>query len=187
MAPPRASSVDLARLALRPGAAARVDLAVPVEGLQLGGQAYRPDPPHPEVRLDVSRSGSGLHMRLRFGVDLVGPCQRCLEDARVGVRVDAREFQAAGREGVDEPDEDLDSAYLSGPRRQELDVAGWARDALADDLPMAVLCREDCAGLCPRCGVDLAGDPGHDCATDEPDPRWDALGELARRLRDDPP
>ena len=47
--------------------------------------------------------------------------------------------------------------------------------------PRNVLCREDCAGLCPACGANLneAGpDHHHERA---PDPRWAALSEIRFR------
>ena len=59
-----------------------------------------------------------------------------------------------------------------------LDLRAWAHDALALALPAQLLCREDCAGLCPSCGADLntAGpEHGHE---PEPDPRWAKLSEL---------
>jgi uncharacterized protein len=49
---------------------------------------------------------------------------------------------------------------------------------------MAILCRDDCAGICPSCGTDL-NSGSCDCVDDTTDPRWAALGELAQRLRDD--
>jgi uncharacterized protein len=58
-----------------------------------------------------------------------------------------------------------------------LDLAAWARDAYALALPAQVVCREDCAGLCPKCGVNLNEDPGH-AHEAEPDPRWAKLREL---------
>ena len=173
--------VDLRRLDLAPGAGARVDVPVALDGITLGGQPYSPEPPVVDARLDVGSSGSGLGLRLRFTTALVGPCQRCLAPSSVAIEVDARDFQAAGRGDADEPDEDLDCEYLAGPMRMELDVTAWARDAVAEALPMAILCREECAGLCARCGADLnAGQC--DCTDDEVDPRWSALGELRERL-----
>jgi len=120
------------------------------------------------IDLDVPLAG------LRFGADfyaaaLHGPCMRCLGEAEPSTNVDARE--------VDQPGggEELASPYLEG---QELDIAGWARDAFALAIPVQVVCRVDCAGLCSVCGEDLnrAGpDHAHDPA---PDPRWAKLGEL---------
>jgi len=52
----------------------------------------------------------------------------------------------------------------------------WARDALALALPSQIVCREDCAGLCPICGEDLNANP-HEHER-EPDPRWGKLSEL---------
>lgn len=179
--PERVTTVDVGRLGLVPGAGAQVEVAVPVDDLVLAGQSYSLRPAAPEVRLDASRSGSGLNLRLRLAAELAGPCQRCLAPALVAVAVDAREFQAAGRPEGAGYDEDLDCAYLSGPRRDRLDIASWVRDAVAEAVPMTVLCREDCRGLCPRCGADRnAG--GCTCAPEEGDPRWAALAELARRL-----
>jgi uncharacterized protein len=107
-------------------------------------------------------------MRLRYDVRLDGPCMRCLENADAELSIDARE--------VDQPGggEDLESPYLE---EQELDVRSWAHDALALALPTQILCREDCAGLCPRCGANLNAEPGH-AHEPEPDPRWAKLSEL---------
>jgi uncharacterized protein len=55
------------------------------------------------------------------------------------------------------------------------------REAVLLDLPLAPLCRPDCAGLCPECGADLnAGDCGH--RPNATDPRWTALDDLRERL-----
>jgi uncharacterized protein len=59
-----------------------------------------------------------------------------------------------------------------------LDLHAWARDALALSVPANLLCREDCAGLCPVCGTNL-NEAGSDHRHErEPDPRWAALSEL---------
>jgi uncharacterized protein len=59
-----------------------------------------------------------------------------------------------------------------------LDLRAWARDALALALPVQLVWREDCAGLCPVCGEDLnAAGPEH-VHERAPDPRWAKLSEL---------
>jgi len=175
-------TIDLRALDLPPGSETRRRVRAPAVQLRLGGQDYRLEPPEPEVELRISRSLSGVHLRLRTEVELVGPCWRCLEEARVRLAVESEEFAAEGRPADAPFDEDLDSAYVDALR---LDVAGWARDAIAEAVPATILCREDCAGLCPTCGANRnAGDCG--CVVVETDPRWDALRELSERLsRDD--
>ena len=162
---------DLARLRLSSGEGRRLDLDVPVAALTFGGETYAVEPGRVPVRLDVSRTtGNGYALRLRFSVHLRGPCMRCLEPARPEIEVDAREVSQPG--GGDE----LASPYVSAD--EELDLGAWARDALALALPQAILCRPDCAGLCPECGADLntAGPEHHHERA--PDPRWAALREL---------
>lgn len=176
------ATLDLRALDLAPGAAERLRLRVPPVALRSGGSDYVTEPASPEVDVELARSLSGLHLRLRAAVELRGPCWRCLGDARVPLPIDAAEFQAEGREGA-EFDEDLDSAYVEGDR---VDVALWVRDSIAEAVPATILCRDDCAGLCPLCGGDR--NVAHcDCAVVETDPRWDALREIAERLgRGDP-
>jgi len=165
-----AHDLDLAHLDLSSGEGRRFELLVPIGSFELGGDEYavRPDPV--PVRLEVSRmTGTGFSLRLRFDGHLAGPCMRCLGDGEQRVAVEARE--------VDQPGEgdELDSPYVEGG---VLDLAGWARDALALAAPARVLCREDCPGLCPQCGERLAdAGPGHRHER-APDPRWAALREL---------
>ncbi len=174
----RGGVLDLRRLDLAPGTAQVVEARVPVEDLELGGQRYALDPPDPAARIDVVRALSGLHLRLRASAELVGPCWRCLAEARVPVQVDTAEFAADGRPPDAPFDDDLDSVYLEDRR---LDVGTWLRDSVVEALPATILCREDCAGLCPTCGTPRAD--GCDCAEEATDPRWSVLEEIAERLR----
>lgn len=176
------STVDLRALELAPGEARELSLPVPVGDVVIGEQAYCAEPPEPVARVEVSQSASGWHFRVRARADLVGACWRCLEPARVALAADTRDFQAFGRPAGAPYDEDLDCEYLEG---EVLDAGAMARDALIDLLPATILCRPDCAGLCPTCGTDLNVGTC-DCPADLPDARWDALREVAERLRHDP-
>jgi uncharacterized protein len=168
------SSVDLRRLALRPGEESRVEHEIELAPIDLGGQRYVAAPDPVPAELTVTRAANGTVLRLRLGVELHGPCYRCLEDAALSQEVDAREYQAEDPEG----DEELDSAYVADDR---LDLSAWARDAVVLALPDKILCRPDCAGLCPVCGKNLNHEPhGHE--GDETDPRWAALAELRDSL-----
>ena len=165
----RTDTFELGRLGLGAGEARSLDLDVGLEPLEFAGERYEPQEGVVPANLDVARTGGGYSLRLRFAARLVGPCARCLTDANLVVEADARE--------VDQPGggEDLESPYLAG---DELDLRGWARDALALSLPARILCRDDCRGLCPECGVDLnEADAGH-AHEMPPDPRWARLSDL---------
>ena len=169
--PLRTDAFDLPRLGLTSGEGRRLDLHVRVEPFCFGGQSYRAEPEIVPVRLDVSRTtGSGWALRLRLEVSVSGPCMRCLERAEPRFDVDAREVEQPGT-----VDDELSSPYVNDDG--ELDVAAWARDALALTLPAQITCHDDCAGLCPNCGANLNDEPEHAHAA-EPDPRWAKLSEI---------
>jgi uncharacterized protein len=114
-------------------------------------------------------TGNGYALRLRFDASIEGACMRCLKDAAPRVEVDAREVERPGG------GEELSSPYMD---EETLDLAAWARDALVLALPAQVLCREDCAGLCPTCAADLNETGAGHAHERTPDPRWAKLGEL---------
>ncbi len=158
--------VDLRALDLRPGEVRRVPLDLPQVPLEMGGQAYVVDPPAPRATLDLQGTPGGVYLKLRFEADVRGPCFRCLEDAAVHVSVKATEYHEPA--GGDE----LRSDYVDG---DQLDAEAWARDALVFALPPKILCRPDCLGLCPHCGVRLEEGVEHECGEEEVDPRWEKL------------
>lgn len=166
----RTDTFDLGGLRLTSGEGRRLDLNVGIDPFELGGERYSVEPSPTPVQLDISRTtGTGYALRLRFQAGLNGPCMRCLSPAAPVFEVIAREVSQPG-EG-----EELESPYVTDG---VLELKSWASDALALSVPTQVLCRPDCAGLCPVCGADLneAGD-GHDHER-EPDPRWAKLSEL---------
>jgi uncharacterized protein len=161
---------DLASMRLSPGEGRRLALSTPIEPLTLGSERYTAQPQPVPVELSVSRmSGGGYALRLRFSAVLAGPCMRCLQPASPRIEVDAREVDRPG--GGDE----LDSPYV---HEETLDLAGWARDAFALALPVKILCREDCAGLCPVCAADLNEAGPEHRHEQAPDSRWAKLREL---------
>jgi uncharacterized protein len=159
---------DLGRMRLSSGEGRRIDLDVPIEPMEFGGQRYPVRDGRVAARLDISRPTTGWSLRLRFGAQLDGPCMRCLEPAGAMVDVDARE--------LNQPHlgEELSSPYIE---EDELDLSGWARDSLVLALPVQIVCREECRGLCAVCGANLNEDPEH-AHEKEPDPRWAALRGL---------
>jgi uncharacterized protein len=168
------TSLNLRALNLRPGEEYRDEHEIALEPLELGGERYLPVPEKLPAAVVVSRVASGTVFSLAFRARLHGPCYRCLADAVLDVEVSSREYQATNPE----ESEELQTPYVDDER---LNLSAWARDALALMLPDKILCRPDCAGLCPVCGRDLNVEP-HEHEEETVDPRWAALGELRDRL-----
>jgi uncharacterized protein len=167
----RTTIIDLSRLSLAHGEGRRLEMPVELDPFELGGQAYVANPASPSVRLEVSRPSGGFAFRIAFPVHLEGPCMRCLEAGAMDFEVEAREVDQSGTD-----DAELRSPYVAD---DELDIGRWAHDATLLALPTRFLCRPDCAGLCPVCGVTLneanPADHEHDTGGD---PRWAALRDL---------
>lgn len=167
-------TVDLRTLRLRPGEVRRETLDVEVEPFVLGGQRYEATPATVPVQLELSQASGAMIFELRLTAHLSGACMRCLGHAEISRDVRARELHDFDAP----PGDELRSDYVLD---DHLQLAAWARDALALALPEQILCREDCAGLCPVCGKDLNVEP-HEHLERDPDPRWSALEELRGQL-----
>jgi uncharacterized protein len=165
------TTLDLRTLRLRSGDQARERVEIELEPLLLGGQTYEPRPNPAPAELSVTRASSGTVIELVFDVSLEGPCFRCLTDAELPVSLRLREYEATRPESDEERTEYVDD--------DRLDLSAWAHDAIALALPDKILCRPDCAGLCPLCGKDLNTEP-HEHVEERLDPRWAKLSELQR-------
>ena len=167
------TTLNLRTIKLRSGEQFRDGQEIELEPLELGGQRYLPVPQKVPAELTITRASTGTVFELSFHVRLHGPCYRCLEDAVLDLPISAREYQATAPES-----DEMRTPYLED---DNLDLSAWARDALALELPDKILCRPDCAGLCPVCGKDLNAEP-HEHDEPKADTRWAALAELKDRL-----
>jgi uncharacterized protein len=141
---------------LRFGAASEAWRRVPVEvaPFALGGLEYEVAGGSVGLQLTAARVGDNLTLTGEFEAIVAGSCQRCLGDADVALAIRGVEYV---RHGDSEGDEDEDGYVVSSV----VDVERWVRDLIADALPLKILCRDDCLGLCALCGADLNTHPGH--------------------------
>ena len=134
------------------------------------------------VRLDgtVSRSKGAVAIAGEASTTLELACSRCLERYPLDVtaRFDLTYRPAAERpEGIGEvevADADIDTAYYDEGR---IDLAELVQEQLFLELPMKPLCKDDCQGLCPVCGVNRNTTPCT-CETRWIDPRLAGLKAL---------
>lgn len=133
----------------------------------------------PEVSGRVTRKNEGVRLRGEIRARAEVDCDRCLKRVEVPVEtgfdvtyVPAAAYQDAAPGELQE--EDMSVAVFDG---ETIDVDELVREQVLLGLPNRALCREDCKGLCPVCGIDRNIECCA-CPTAETDPRWGALKDL---------
>ena len=172
---PRAPLVlDTRDLPRRPGAMRVVQRTVPAPqdlGLEMIGV-----PQGTELTLDLrfESVSEGVLVSGTVTAPVEGECGRCLSPISDTLTVPIQELYAYEHSTTDETTEEDEVGGLQGDL---LDLEPALRDGLVLALPANPLCREDCPGLCPECGVhwdELPADHSHQ----QVDRRWAALNNL---------
>ncbi|MDQ4038027.1 MAG: DUF177 domain-containing protein [Actinomycetota bacterium] len=167
--------VDIRELGRRPGSLLPVHrtvtapqgVGVDVIGVQAGD----------ELVLDLRMESvvEGVLVSGTVSGPVVGECSRCLDPIRDIVEVEVVELFAYPDSATSETTDEDEVSRLTG---DTIDLEPLVRDGVVLALPVAPLCREDCAGLCVDCGQrwdDLPPDHQHSTI----DPRWAALAQFA--------
>ena len=112
--------------------------------------------------LDIEKTGDRVSVRGTIEALARLECGRCLEQFEHRVRTDFRAFAERAGRGPQRDEEALvRDAQMTFHDGRQLDLRGEARESLLLEIPIAPICREDCAGLCPKCGADLNLGPHH--------------------------
>ena len=159
-------AIDVRDLLARPGSSRELHIAPGIEGLRTELAEVPSDAP---VHIDV------LLESLVEGILVSGPisgtityrCARCLKRFHEAFRLEVTELFARGAS-----EDDDEYPLVEGA----IDLEPMVRDAVVLSMPFAPLCRQDCLGLCERCG----GDRNLEECSCPPrsDPRWGALESL---------
>jgi len=135
-------------------------------------------PPGDLVRVKgrLQSTGEGRYFwRATIATAVAAECRRCLAPVRLAV---AAQVEALFTEAADA--EEDPAVYPIPHRATHVDLKPALREELILAVPKYVLCREDCRGLCPRCGADLNAGPC-ECPP-AGDPRWESLREHKSQL-----
>ncbi len=178
---PRAPLVlDTRDLPRRPGAM-RVIQRVVTAPTDLGlGLIGVPEGANLTLDLRMESVTEGVLVSGEVSGPVEGECGRCLRPVTDSVTVSIQELYAYAHSATDETTEEDEVGRLQGDL---LDLEPAVRDAVVLALPSHPLCRADCPGLCPECGVPRNELPaGHSHAA--PDPRWAALAQLTEETKE---
>ena len=133
------------------------------------------------VSLTIANTGNKVLELKGIGSVTVGiPCDRCLEQVAVKIpyeieqKLDMKKSDTERVQDLDEND------YLTG---MDLDVDRLVYLEVLMSWPLKVLCREDCKGICSRCGKNLnKGSCG--CAEEPKDPRMAAISDIFSKFKE---
>ena len=133
-----------------------------------------------KVKGDITNTAGYMRMRLEMSVDYVAECARCLSKVSGTFSLDL-EKTVAPRDLLCDLDEDKldDYAIIEDGF---LDMDEQLRAQLEMEFPVRFLCREDCKGLCQRCGKNL-NEGKCDCVEKEIDPRMAPLQKLLEQMK----
>ena len=81
---------------------------------------------------------------------------------------------------IEDAEEEINITYLS-PDTHIINLSNDVRDYMILSIPMKRLCKEDCKGLCVKCGSDL-NEKQCECEDSEIDDRWKVLTKLKNKL-----
>lgn len=165
------SSLDLRELPIRAGERVERRVPVQIDPITIGGLSYDTLVDGDVAVVSVAHIGGGFLIAVEMAAQVYGSCSRCLREVVLVVKAEQEEF-------VPQDPSDWEAEDLS-PFIEDLvvDVNGIGREALVLALPLKILCKDECPGLCPRCGLDL-NEGRCDCATESMDPRWEKLRGL---------
>jgi uncharacterized protein len=122
----------------------------------------------------LSTAGEGkYYWQARLAAMVRAECRRCLAPVDVPLSQPLGLVFVTGEDARGD-----DDCYVVPRRATVLDLTEAVREELILAVPPFVTCRDDCRGLCPRCGADLNAGP---CGCQqETDPRWAALTKLRK-------
>jgi uncharacterized protein len=132
-----------------------------------------------EVHGRIRRAGKEVELQGKLQTKLETVCGRCLQPVELPITTEfnqrfVRAVSWAAEEQHELQAEDLNIAVFDG---EGIELDDLVREELLLALPVSVLCRADCKGLCPVCGIDR-NLSNCQCEIDEVDSRWQKLKEL---------
>src|SRR3954464_15145221 len=168
--------VETTKLPRQPGATRALKRVIPAPenlGLELLSVPVGSDV---ELDLVLTSVSEGVYVSGRVRGSLTGECGRCLNEISESFEVSIAELFAYADSTTEETTDEDEVGRMQGDL---IDLEPAVRDAVVLTLPANPLCRPDCPGLCPECGVhldDLPADHSHE----DVDPRWAALQDLSK-------
>ncbi len=154
------------------------DFEEKIDSFEIEGKERFPNPIRVHVKID--KEISNLLIKIHVCTLAHFTCDRCLEEFDREICEDTELLYSKEQPAVDYSDyfREYDDEIRPYPMDIDIiDITKDVRDTLLLAVPMKVLCKPDCKGLCPICGANLNYETCHH-ETEIIDPRWEQLKGL---------
>ena len=126
------------------------------------------------VKVTLNKFGKNISCKVHLSTNIHLTCDRCLTEFQKPV---AEKFEILFHIGTRDFETDEEDVVMLSPEENEIELDRFIEEQLVLAVPIKALCREDCKGLCPVCGVNL-NVQSCNCPKETLDPRWQKLKEL---------
>jgi uncharacterized protein len=159
--------------------------------IEYGSEVIQLDTFHTMGRADLLQEHRGprdvvadIRIRATYEGRFEVPCARCVEPVKYDLKGDFDLlFRPVGADGeANEHSITTSETEIGYYQGGSLELEDVLREQVLLSLPAKTLCREDCKGLCPRCGINLNTETCT-CEETKSDPRWTALSDLRSRIK----
>ena len=133
------------------------------------------------IKAIVKKVGRKFYVTVSVEGTIRAECHRCLDEFDMPLKANFTMIFYRGFRGEIEP-ETLEEDYIAITDEGEIhyNIFPRVKEAVVLEIPIKILCREDCKGLCPKCGANLNREQCS-CSIEEIDPRWEALKKIVEK------
>lgn len=167
--------IDLTELLSNEGKVREIDTEYSAEDFRSAYGRYQIVDKQP-MKLRLTNVGDkNILVETNIDLKLVIPCDRCLKDVTHTFNIEVSKEANLNDTNTNEEDSEEMSYLVDG----KLDVDKLVYEELLVNLPAKSLCKQDCKGLCKKCGKNL-NSGNCDCDTEELDPRMAKIRDIFR-------
>ncbi len=131
---------------------------------------------HPvEVDIVVDKTPRQVYLTSDITTSAVFTCDRCIENFDGPLHAKCSMFYIF--DDLEKGKFQEDEVRVIAPDTVHIDISDDIRQMILLSIPLKLLCKEDCKGLCSKCGINRNNEQC-DCREDQADPRWQGLAGL---------
>jgi uncharacterized protein len=148
------------------------EVTIPSENYELDEAEYYPNPL--DLNIFIDRLENLFRFKISIFTRAVYACDRCLEKYESNFKEDIEQIYQLGHSDLDG-----DEIEIFPENSKEIDISEAINEAIRLNRPIQLLCKNECIGLCVKCGTNL-NQRSCDCRDSDIDPRLEKLKSLLK-------